>query len=462
MFDAISTLITIDTSAQECCGFHASASITIGPNKKVPKALVPQCSKAIVPNVLPPGQVSVSPRAPIDRSGLVTTFNNYLDGTLIPTDANVTDAIHILDMDFTDVDNCISMLTLQKALHNGNNRHPLFVFVSVRKMSAQLAPLQVQRDASTGRAMKTKEGKMQFKVCNGTPTTFVLTDNVGPYIKEQSYESTFHNQKDMLALHSYAAAVCTRQLQLQYNNNCSTSTSTSSSSSGSKPMPMARVGKLGMFELAGLSHNVHKLEWFMYNKDGSYRNSTEYTKDVANYFNIGIHTPTGHKSEANAVETKQRTDTERETETERENKTTPSPEHVQHEQNPRTQLFHDIVSDYGTEPTTSVEEMMEYLRNEKNKNAPIIVHCAGPMFMLNALSVHPDLAQRITRIGSMFLAHDGEANLLGRNFNEGVCPAMTEQLWGVDGQNIHRLFPNAEILCITTETCKSEGLTFTP
>ena len=82
--------------------------------------------------------------------------------------------------------------------------------------------------------------------------------------------------------------------------------------------------------------------------------------------------------------------------------------------------------------------------------------------MLNALSKEKDLAHRTTRIGSMFLAHDGEANLLGRNFNEGVCPNMTEQLWGKDGQNIHRLFPNAELLCVTTETCKSEGLTFTP
>jgi hypothetical protein len=84
------------------------------------------------------------------------------------------------------------------------------------------------------------------------------------------------------------------------------------------------------------------------------------------------------------------------------------------------------------------------------------------MFALNELSKHDDLRNRISRIGAMFLAHDGEANLLGRNFNEGVCPKMTEDLWGTDAQNIHNLFPSAEIICVTTETCKQDGLTFVP
>ena len=86
----------------------------------------------------------------------------------------------------------------------------------------------------------------------------------------------------------------------------------------------------------------------------------------------------------------------------------------------------------------------------------------GPMFVLRELAKHDDLRSRVTRIGSMFLAHDGEANLLGRNFNEGVAADLTEELWGKDGQNIHRLFPNAEILCVTTETCKADGLSFVP
>ena len=161
----------------------------------------------------------------------------------------------------------------------------------------------------------------------------------------------------------------------------------------------------------------------MYNQDGSYVDLKTYKENAKKYFDVGI-----------GDDTKKARET----------------------------LFQDTTSAFGVEPTTSLVEMMAYLRHEDNVAAPIIVHCAGPMFMLHELAKHDDLKKRVSRIGAMFLAHDGEANLLGRNFNEGVCPEMTENLWGSDGQNIHQSFPNAELLCVTTETCKSEGMTFTP
>ena len=218
IFDAMSTLITVDKMAQACCGFHTNATVSFGPNKKVPNALSPQCSEAIASTILPPGQVSVTPRIPINPSGLRQRLEESIDGTIQITDGNIIDAIHILDMDFTDVDNCISMLTLQKILHNCGNKHPLFVFVSVRKMSAKFSPLQLHTDAN-GKPIKTKENKIQFKICdNGDPNKYALTDNLGPYIKEQAYETNHHNQEDMDQLHAFAAAVCVRQLQLQQNN----------------------------------------------------------------------------------------------------------------------------------------------------------------------------------------------------------------------------------------------------
>jgi hypothetical protein len=408
LFDAISTLITIDKTAQECCGFHTEATVTFGPNRKVVRALRPDCSEELTTEVLPSGKTSVTPRVPINPGALKERLQSYITGEVKPTDDNVINAIHILDMDFTDVDNSTAMLTLQKALTNAKNEHPLFVFVSVRKMGAKLAPLQVHMGENG--PIKTEEGKIQFCVCTGNPTEYVLTDNLGPHIQEQEYETTFHSEKDMKALHSFAASVLVRQLRLQNPMNNNTATQT-------------KVGMLGTFEIAGLSHNVHKLEWYMYNKDGTYRSGKDYKADAKKYFEIGLNDDTNEK---------------------RENE------------------FHKVMNEYGTEDTTSVDDMLQYLRKDENAKTPIIVHCAGPMFMLSELAKHEDIKQRVSCIGAMFLAHDGEANLLGRNFNEGVCPLMTETLWGEDGQNIHRTFPNAEIICVTTETCKSDGLSFVP
>ncbi len=417
IFDGLSTLATIDTETQNCIGFHRISTVKLGPNKKTDVALGPECSEEVIPDVLPAGKVSVTPRVALNPTGLRKRFEEYIDGNITLTDEKIINSIHILDMDFTDVDNCIAMLLLQKTLDNSNCKYPLFVFVSVRKMGSKLSPLQLHMGENG--PIKTDEGKVQFKVGDpSNPNTFKLTDNLGPFIKELSYESNFHNEEDMKKLHDFAATVCVRQLNLQNSNN-------------EMKIP-ARVGKLGSFEIAGLSHNVHKLEMYFYNRDGSYSNTTEYKKKAKNYFNIGI---INEDDDENTTEEKI---------------------------NAREKLFNETLEQFGTEPTESFDKCIAFLREEKNLDVPIIVHCAGPMFALNELSKHDDLRNRISRIGAMFLAHDGEANLLGRNFNEGVCPKMTEDLWGTDAQNIHNLFPSAEIICVTTETCKQDGLTFVP
>jgi len=224
-------LITIDKESQENCGFHSVATVSFGPNKKVERALGPECGEELTTTPLPCGKASVTPRVPINPAGLKQRLQKYIDGEIIPTEDDIVKGIHILDMDFTDVDNSTAMLTLQKALTNCNNKHPLFVFVSVRKMSAKLSPLQLHMGEKG--PIKTDQGKVQFKICNGNPNQYVLTDNLGPILKEQAYESHFHSDRDMTALHNYAAAVLVRQLKLQNPNNTT------------------QVGTLGRFEIAG-------------------------------------------------------------------------------------------------------------------------------------------------------------------------------------------------------------------
>ena len=397
LFDVMSTLLTLCPEALYAIGVHTKSSVIIKANNKVPRALVPECSDGIQYNLCPVGMVSVTPKKPLDTEDFLDIYNQYLDGTLV-LNKNSIDAIHILDMDFTDVDNATAMLAMQKALTNSNSKHPLFVFVSTRKMSAALAPMQVHLGENG--PIKTIEGKMLFRVCEGNPAEYALTHNLGPYIKEQRYEANFHSKKDQDALQNFAVSVLVRQLRLQNPNNT------------------AKVGKLGFFEKAGLSHNVHKLEWYMYNKDGSYKDVKEYNNNVCKYSKM----------------------------------------------NPQQRVteFNKVIENFDQESTTSVDDMVEYLRS--NQNTHIHVHCAGPMFILSELAKlkYKDLRKRVKRIGAMFLSHDGDANLLGRNFNEGVCPEMTEALWDEDGQNIHRLYPNAQILCVTTDTCKSKRLAFIP
>ena len=118
LFDAISTLITIDKESQENCGFHSVATVSFGPNKKVERALGPECGEELTTTPLPCGKASVTPRVPINPAGLKQRLQKYIDGEIIPTEDDIVKGIHILDMDFTDVDNSTAMLTLQKALTN--------------------------------------------------------------------------------------------------------------------------------------------------------------------------------------------------------------------------------------------------------------------------------------------------------------------------------------------------------
>ena len=119
LFDVISTLCTISPRALSCVGVHARASVSIAPNTKVPRALVPVCSEEVGGGLLPPGQVSVCPRVPIDTQGFLNGhYRRYLDGELAADDIDprARAAVHILDMDFTDPDNTIAMLCLARAL----------------------------------------------------------------------------------------------------------------------------------------------------------------------------------------------------------------------------------------------------------------------------------------------------------------------------------------------------------
>ncbi len=468
LFDVISTLCTISPRALACVGVHASASVTIAPNAKVPRALVPVCSDEVGVCLLPPGRVSVCPRVPRDAQGFLRGhYQRYLDGELGASDldSRAQAAIHILDMDFTDPDNTVAMLCLVRALRScggAQQRRPLFVFVSRRKMGAQLAPLQVNASDSTDGALGSSSGVTsgppQFCVNDGTvpPTSYVIADSVAPYIKEGAWESAYHNTDDMHTFGLFAHGVLSRHLQLAGLRD------------------RVRLGVNGSFEIAGVSSNVHKLEWYFFNQDGSYVDLPEYSAREKDYWQAGI-VGAGRRSDngsrcvgGSSVADADAAEGSR-------------PQNVE-----RQRLFRNKCAEFieDGEEIVDVDDMVEYLRSHCGRDAKgeaavdvasagasaenksglpeIFVHCAGPMFLLSELAKHDDLRHRVTRIGSMFLAHDGEANLLGRNFNEGVAAKLTEALWGEDGQNIHRLFPNAEVLCVTTETCKAEGLTLVP
>ena len=293
------------------------------------------------------------------------------------------------------------------------------------------------------------------------PTSYVVASSVGPFVKEGAWESAYHSAEDMHTFGLFAHGILSRHLRLAGLRDG------------------VRLGVNGSFERAGVSSNVHKLEWYFFNQDGSYVGLPEYSARAKEYWQAGI-VGRGHRgggggggggsgsgsgsgNSAAALGSQQ--------------------QNVE-----RQRLFREKCAEFigDGEDIVGVDGMIEYLRRHDYKSAiggmkddgdaacgsaekkiknnlpEIFVHCAGPMFLLSELAKHDDLRHRVTRIGSMFLAHDGEANLLGRNFNEGVAANLTEVLWGEDGQNIHRLFPNAEVLCVTTETCKAEGLTFVP
>merc|ERR1719162_173653 len=103
-----------------------------------------------------------------------------------------------------------------------------------------------------------------------------------------------------------------------------------------------------------------------------------------------------------------------------------------------------------------MEDFFKYCRQHPEDK--IVVHCGGPLFLLQGLAEQSDLRDRVILIGAMFLSYDGAANLLGMNFNEGIARSLTEEVFGEDGKQIHRSFPNARVLCVTTETCKTPNL----
>ena len=98
LFDVISTLCTISPRALACVGVHTSASVSVSPNAKVPRALVPVCSEEVGTRLLPPGRVSVCPRVPRDTQGFLRGYyQHYLDGELTASDIEprARTAIHI-------------------------------------------------------------------------------------------------------------------------------------------------------------------------------------------------------------------------------------------------------------------------------------------------------------------------------------------------------------------------------
>lgn len=472
LFDVISTLCTICPAALACVGVHASSSVSMATNDKVPRALVPVCSDEVVQTLLPAGRVSVCPRDPLDTGRFLSGFyRRYLDGELTASDIDprARSAIHILDMDFTDPDNTCAMLCLVQALDKcsqngeGTARHPLFVFVSRRKMSSQLAPSQRDEgDAGGGGSGNADEEEaaqrpaVRFLVNDGTvpPTSYVITDSVAPYIKEGPWESAYHCQDDMQTFGIFAHSILSKHLSLAGMRH------------------LVRLGVNGSFEIAGVSSNVHKLEWFFFNNDGTYVDAAKYNADVKAFWNAGLVSKDAGGSKDHSLVSGRGDGTT--------SNRNPGSTYGGVEQNlERQRLFREKCAQYILEDDemTDLDALIKYLRNQEGTDAEdksagagaggcslpeIFVHCAGPMFILNELAKHDDLRKRVARIGSMFLAHDGSANLLGKNFNEGVAANLTEKLWGEDGQNIHRLFPNAELLCVTTETCKAEGLSFVP
>ena len=153
-------------------------------------------------------------------------------------------------------------------------------------MGSQLAPLQIHSDeldsggdtaaganvASSGTHVKTGGGQKRFRVNDGTvpPTSFVVSDSVEPYIREGAWESTYHSKEDMHTFGLFAHGVLSRHLRLAGMRDC------------------VRLGVNGSFEIAGVSSNVHKLEWYFFNQDGSYVGRPEYDARAKEYWQSGI------------------------------------------------------------------------------------------------------------------------------------------------------------------------------
>lgn len=400
LFDVISALVTVDTAAQRHVGIQL-ATIHLGSNAKVERAFVPLVESGLLKDLCPPGTLSLSAREPVDEKALKGRLEAFLKGEIIIEDPELVNAIHAQDVDWADVDNGAAVLSLAQCLKKSGAKHPLHAFVSQRPFTAEFAPAVVHTDSS-GNPSRTEDKKLQFRVSpNADLSSYEVHPSVIPYVKEMKFEHDLHNKQDMEELNLFECAILKAQLSRAGLGESIVCTS-------------------GVFECAGVSGNVHKLTWYMYDLDGSVRSPDTYNNLHKEYFQAGI----GHTGA-------------------------------------RRKLFQDYTKPLVDLPTPpDMEAFFKYCRQHPDDK--IVVHCGGPLFLVRELAKHEDLRIRVILIGAMFLAYDGQANLLGRNFNEGVAPVCAEEVFGEDGKQLHRSFPNARLVCIATETCKCETLAFIP
>jgi hypothetical protein len=401
LFDAISALITLDQEAQKVCGFHR-ASLHMGANARVARALVPLVESEVSEHLRrEPGSLSLSARTPIDEKGLHKRVESFLKGDVRCTDRELLDAIHVQDVDWADVDNGIAVLTLGHCLKESGAKHRLHAFVSRRRMSAEFAPSILHTD-DAGEPILAEGDKVQFRVTTTENlSAYEVKPSIVPYIKECDFECRTHDEQDMIDLGLFECAILKAQLTRFGLGKTS-------------------IYQSGTFESAGLSGNVHKLTWYLYAHDGSMRTPEAYFEDATKYFKEGI----GQASE-------------------------------------RRKLFQEYIRPLQkVPPPGEYEDFFRYCREHPEDK--IVVHCGGPLFLIRELAKQADLRERVILVGAMFLSYDGAANLLGCNFNEGVAPVLTEEVFGEDGSQFHRDFPNAHLVCIATETCKSRSLNFVP
>eukprot|EP00931_Biecheleriopsis_adriatica_P030674 TRINITY_DN18061_c0_g1_i1.p1 TRINITY_DN18061_c0_g1~~TRINITY_DN18061_c0_g1_i1.p1 ORF type:complete len:796 (-),score=132.57 TRINITY_DN18061_c0_g1_i1:85-2472(-) len=414
LFDAISALMTVDSWSQELCGIH-QASIHIGSNAKVSHAYVPFVEGEVQSTLVGAGKLSLSARTPKDELGLQQRLQEFLKGDILIKDAELLNAIHVQDIDWADVDNGAAALSLANCLKKSGAKHPLHVFVSERRFTSEFAPFVVLKD-ETGKPIKTEvmtdeKGNpiqgLQFKVHTSEDlSAFQVVPSIVPFVKELDFEASTHNHQDMAELGSYECKILAMQLRRA-------------------GLGETVVGCSGTFERAGLSGNLHKLTWLLYDYNGSVRSPDAYRKDAEDYFQAGV----GNSAA-------------------------------------RRDLFKGYINKGETGPLASIpdpvglEAFFAYCREHLEEK--IVVHCGGPLFLLRELAKQSDLRERVILVGAMFLSYDGEANLLGMNFNEGVAVGCAREIFGEDGKKFHQSFPSARLLCVTTETCKSPSLTFIP
>lgn len=401
LFDVISTLITVDPVAQQLCGVH-KASMHIGSNAKIDKAFVPLIESEVQETLSAPGTMSITAREPTNQEALRKRLEDFLSGDLRITDPELVNAIHVQDIDWADVDNGSAVLALANCLKLSGAKHKMHAFVSQRRFTAEFAPSVVHMDEN-GSPIRSEDQSLQYRVIpDGDLSSFDVVPSIIPYVKELEFEHALHNEQDMRDLAHFEYAILLAQLRRA-------------------GLEDTAVGLSGFLETVGVSGNVHRLTWLMYDTDGRVRSPEAYRKDALEYFLCGVGNSAARRG-----------------------------------------LFHGYTKALreSTLAPGSFDQFFAYCREHPDDK--IVVHCGGPVFLLRALQEQPDLRDRVVLIGAMFLAYDGLANLLGTNFNEGVATKCTLEVFGDDGLKLHRNFPNARVLCVTTETCKSPSMAFIP